>query len=491
MQQFTETCDRTIDLIDRIGDSPFATDQLIISGDASALPREVEDDAGWALFNLRNSAPVFSYRDGQRGAMKDVCPDRGAIRTLNCIGRDGRLATFECPSPGLITYWCAVRTFLPVCLVYEPIQGGFARSPQCVRVHHDAYYTSCRCRLRPAYVTDAVASSQLLVVGSAGLSSFEPLRVVFASSVSTAFPTPAPSRQLQLEIVLFFTGLSADDVTSEMNQALRKVLAQVLGLALALVGVPRISQHPMPTPQPSPLPSAWPSPRPSSATPSQSPIATVEPTSSSSCDDESGDGCDQTPTSRQLASADGFAARVLLWVPSVWRFADTATLAETCNSNSTLLVGAVQAQCKFVGCSGLLLADLQVEDLTPTAEPTPAPASPSLAPALSEALPAPLLAPAPLLLWLAVGMGVGLPTLALLAYCGIRTRERRLRKVGANLSGRVAPAPDTEWMQQPTKSTHGGPGDQTPLRRLLRSAKDRTKGMRSIEAEERFSTIYK
>ena len=477
MQQFTETADRVIDLIDRIDDSPFATDQLVSSDDtAAALPR----DAGWALFNLRNTAPVFSYRDGQRGAMKDVCPDRGAIRTLNCIGRDGRLATFECPSPGSITYWCAVRTFLPVCLVYEPVQGGFARSPQCARVDHDAYYTSCRCRLRPANVAGAVASSQLLVVGSAGLSSFEPLRVVFASSVFTAFPTPAPSRQLQLELVLFFTGLSADNVTPDMNQALRKVLAQVLGLALALVGVPRISQHPMPTPEPSPLPSARPSARPSSAFPTQTPIPTMEPTSP--CDNE------ECATSRQLASADGFAARVLLWVPSVWRFADTATLAATCNSNSTLLLGAVQAQCKSVGCSGLILAHLQVEDLTPTSEPTHAPASPSPAPVLGEALPAPLLAPSPLLLWLAVGMGVGLPTLALLAYCGMRTRERRLRKVGANLNGRVAPAPDTEWMQQPNKSKQGESGDQTL--RSSRPAKGRARSMRSIEVEE-FNTLYK
>ena len=205
----------------------------------------------------------------------------------------------------------------------------------------------------------------------------------------------------------------------------------------------------------------------------------MEPTSP--CDNE------ECAISRQLASADGFAARVLLWVPSVWRFADTATLAATCNSNSTLLLGAVQAQCKSVGCSGLILAHLQVEDLTPTSEPTHAPASPSPAPALGEALPAPLLAPSPLLLWLAVGMGVGLPTLALLAYCGMRTRERRLRKVGANLNGRVAPAPDTEWMQQPNKSKQGESGDQTL--RSSRPAKGRARSMRSIEVEE-FNTLY-
>ena len=436
--------------------------------------------AGWATFKLVNAVPIFTYRAADISMLQDICPDKDVQRSLNCLGPDNRLVSFTCPSPGTISYACGAHTFLPVCLVYEALQGGFARAPttQCQVIGFDAYTTTCKCRMDPASSTahaGGALSSQLLFVASAGVYDYKPLHVSFVSSVHTAFPTPAPSRILRIELVLDFRGVEASSVSSSMVIAIRQAVALMLGLDIARVGTPVIIERLAPTPQPSVLPSpkpsgiptAAPTPRPSMAAP------TGQPSSSPSLA-----GADLRR--RRLTTANGFSAQVVLSIPNVYSIASITQLSSTLTTNSTALIRAVQAHCGAVDCSGLSVA-VRAADLTPSAVPTPAPAPPSLPPALPQGLPAPEFGVSELFLGLCLGLGAGLPALALVLYCFHRSRLRRLKVFTADFSSvapssdvkfvnggarKVAPAPRTEWQQRQShrpwdqQSTLSGKGDR-------------------------------
>ena len=403
-----------------------ASKNRVPSESASSLDVE---EIGWAVFTLRNVVPIFKYRSLDRGIMQDICPDRGAQRSLNCLGPDGRLASYTCPSPGVISYTCGGRTFLPTCLVYEPSRGGFVPTSICDVLTYDSYSTTCRCRLQfeklsgPATSASADSTTGLLVVASAGRAGLETMSITFTSSVHTTFPTPAPSRQLLLELLLEFTGLEASYVTLAMREALKATVATLLGLDRSCVSVPNISQRlapsPVPTIPPSPLPSRPPSSRPSPAP------STLPP----SCNDDSTEGCQR----RLSTTMNGFVAQFMLNVPNVSPIAHPQRLVSICTANASVLLGAVQAQCQ-IDCSGLTLA-ARVSDLTPTTEPTLAPAPPSPPPVLGGASPAPPL-PTPDLA-LSAGVAAGVTLLALLTYCVYRARLRKQRKTIGDYSSKM------------------------------------------------------
>ena len=448
-------------------------------------------EVGWATVTLRNREPIYSYRQADRSLMQDTCPDKGVQRSLNCLGFDGKLATFTCPSPGSITYACGAHTYLPACLVYEAEQGGFAKAPrsQCRLLKFDAHTTTCKCRLQILAAAESndgsMSPSQLLIVASAGVADYIPLHVTFVSSVHTFYPTPAPSRILRMQLVLAFRGIESSEVTAEMQSAIRQAVAAVLGLPLGAVSPPVIVQKVAPTPSPSSQPSVAPTPRPSTLPTRLPTIATPtgQPTSRPSpCSDDNVGGCTSAPTRPSTATvkqrrlgtiANGFDALLMLTVPSVSPLAAVQQLAATVSANSTALLQAVQTRC--VSCSGLTLSVLAA-DLTPTSAPTPAPAPPSLPPVLPPGLPAPSADNTPAF-GLLLGLGLGLPLLALLLYCHNRTRVRKLKVASleyvsvapsatTSKSRRVAPAlpsPNTEWARRkliPSDKGQWGEGEE-------------------------------